>query len=232
MEKIVEKLAVAVMGLGMLFATGCSAAQIPLQPAAGTVQNYPSRSPVVNTISLSTQADGKAADKKVNVYADGMVALTGLPWFSQGNDRTCAQANIASVMNYWGTPISYPQVVKEMNPMNLPTDVVNVTDYLRKKGFAAQDYRKASINYLKAQINSGRPVIVLVDFGELASEHYITVKGYNDKTGDILYNDPVEGGNMLLDYASFEKMWQNKSLASIPGFGDKYARIAFDVAVK
>jgi len=42
----------------------------------------------------------------------------------------------------------------------------------------------------------------------------------------------VEGGNMLLDYASFEKMWANKSLAGVPGFGDKYARIAFDIAVK
>jgi uncharacterized protein YvpB len=232
MQSIVAKLATAVMGLGLLFATGCSGAQIPMQPAAGMVQNYPSRSPIVNTIPLSTQAGTKAADKKLNVYADGMVALSGLPWFSQGNDRTCAQANIASVMNYWGQNVSYPQVVKEMNPMNLPTDVVNVTTYLRGKGFAAQDYRKATINYLKQQINNGRPTIVLVDFGDLSSEHYITVKGYNDKTGDILYNDPVEGGNMLLDYASFEKMWANKSLAGVPGFGDKYARIAFDVAVK
>jgi hypothetical protein len=232
MQTIVAKLATAVMGLGMLLATGCSGAQIPLQPSAGVVQNYPSRTPVVNTIPLSTQSGSKVSGKKLNVYADGMVALSGLPWFAQGNDRTCAQANIASVMNYWGVETTYPQVVKEMNPMNMPTDVVNVTNYLRGKGFVAQDYRKASLNYLKSQINAGRPVIVLVDFGSLASEHYITVKGYNDKTGDILYNDPVEGGNMLLDYASFEKMWQNKSLAGVPGFGDKYARIAFDVAVK
>ena len=70
-----------------------------------------------------------------------------------------------------------------------------------------------------------------VSEGANDEEHYVTVKGYNDKTGDILYNDPVEGGNMLLDYASFDKMWQNKSLAGI-GFGDKYAQIAFDVAVK
>jgi predicted double-glycine peptidase len=231
MQALINKLATAVMGLGMLVATGCTGAMIPTQPAAGIVQNYPSRSPIVNTLPLTTQAGTRSTTKKLNVYADGMVALTGLPWFSQGNDRTCAQANIASVMNYWGVQASYPQVVKEMNPMNLPTDVANITTYLRNKGFTAQDYRKASINFLKQQVNNGRPTIVLIDFGDLASQHYVTVKGYNDKTGDILYNDPVEGGNMLLDYASFEKMWQNKSLAGI-GFGDKYAQIAFDVAVK
>jgi hypothetical protein len=232
MGKFWQMLTSTVMGVGMLVATGCSGAQIPLQPAAGLTQNYPSRSPVVNSISLRTQAGTRTADKKVNVYADGMVALSNVPWFQQGNDRTCAQAAISAVMNYWGTPVSYPQVVKEMNPGNLPTDAVNISNYLRNKGFMAQDYRKATINFLKKQINDGKPTIVLIDFGDLASEHYVVVKGYNDKTGDILYSDSVTGPNMLLDYASFQESWKNKPLAAIPLFGDKYAGIAFDVAVK
>lgn len=232
MKSLKQTLTMIVMGAGMLMATGCSGAVLPNQPSAGILQNYPSRTPVVKTLPLTTQSGPRALDAKLNVYGDGMVALTGLPWFNQGNDRTCAQANIASIMNYWGVQTTYPQVVKEMNPLNMPTDVINVTDYLRKKGLTAQDYRKATLNYLKQQINNGRPTLVLVDFGELSSEHYITVKGYNDKTGDILYNDPVEGPNMLLDYASFEKMWANKSLSAIPTFGDKYSNIAFDVAVK
>lgn len=231
MGKLMQTVATVLMGMGMLTAVGCSAPNIPMQPPTGIVQNYPARIPVVKSLPLSTQS-GVRTESKVNVYADGMVALTGLPWFRQGNDRTCAQANIASVMNYWGYSISYPEVVKEMNPGNLPTDAVNVSNYLRGKGLYAQDYRKATINFLKKQINEGKPVIVLLDFGDLASEHYVTVKGYNDRTGDILYNDPVDGPNMLLDYATFERMWQNRSLQSIPLFGDKYAGIAFDVAVK
>lgn len=233
MATIGQMLVSTAMGLGMLVATGCSGTQIPLQPAGGIVQNYPTRTPVVNTVSLSTQAAGAPAQtKQVDVYADGTVALTGLPWFNQGNDRTCAQANIASIMNYWGISTTYPKVVAEMNPMNLPTDVINVTTYLRQKGLNAQDYREATINYLKQQINEGKPTLVLLDFGDLSSEHYVTVKGYNDTTGKILYNDPVEGPNMLLDYDTFQQLWGNAALKAIPTFGDKYTRIAFDVSVK
>lgn len=231
MSKIWQTVTNVVMGVGVLLAAGCTAPNIPLQPMAGTIGDYPSRTPAVQSIPLTTQSGAKMASK-VNVYADGTVALTGLPHFRQGNDRTCAQANIASVMNYWGQSVSYPDVVKQMNPGNMPTDPVAITGYLRGKGLHAQDYRKATINFLKKQVNDGKPVIVLLDFGDLASEHYVTVKGYNDKTGDILYSDPIEGPNMLLSYSVFERMWQNKSLASIPLFGDKFHGIAFDVAVK
>lgn len=243
MGKLRQTVATVVLGLGTLFLAGCSGPAMGVimnQPPTGVNGDYPARIPLVRSIPLSAQSSlgtqaGQTAVKNpnnLNVYADGTVALSGLPWFHQGMDRTCAQANIASVMNYWGQSISYTDVVKQMNPNNMPTDPVAVTGFLRNKGLAAQDYRKASVNFLKKQINDGKPVIVMLDFGDLASEHYVTVKGYNDRNGDILYNDPVDGPNMLLSYGEFEKMWQNKSLAAIPLFGDKYAGIAFDVAVK
>ena len=232
MQKLWQAITGAALALVALSAVGCSAPNIPMQPATGVVKDYRTASPTAVVRSLTTQATANAQPKKVNVYADGMVAVTGLPHFQQGNDRTCAQSNIASLMNYWGKDASYQGVVKEMNPSNLPTDVNNVTKYLRGKGLAAQDYRLATLNFLKKQINEGKPTLVLMDFGSLATEHYVTIKGYNEKTRELLYNDPVDGPNMLVSYEAFENMWQNRSLAAVPGFGAKYNRIAFDVAVK
>lgn len=213
--------------LALMFGRSCSMPNVPPQPDAGFAQDY--RMQVVR--SLPVQLDGQLSSPtaRLNLYADGVVALSGLPWYHQGSDRTCAQANIAMLMGYWGKPTSYQQVVREMNPGNLPTDVVNVTGYLRQKGLSAQDYRLATLNFVKERINAGRPVLVLLDFGSLASTHYVTIKGYDDRRKELLVSDPVIGANVRLPYEAFDKYWQNRSLSTLPGFKDKYARIAFDV---
>ncbi|MBC7545809.1 MAG: hypothetical protein H7338_24010, partial [Candidatus Sericytochromatia bacterium] len=62
MKSLMQTLTTAVFGLGMLFATGCSSAVVPLQPTAGILQNYPTRSPLVKTMSLATQSGTRTAN--------------------------------------------------------------------------------------------------------------------------------------------------------------------------
>lgn len=165
----------------------------------------------------------------VNYYDDGTIAISNIPFYQQGNDNTCGQATMTSILNYWGVGLTYQNVVNQTNSWNMFTDVNKITEYLRKKGIYAQDYRGATTNFIKDRIRKGLPPIVLLDFGSLSSEHYVIVKGYNDDKKKFLILDPVDGPNIEIDYDNFENMWANKSLKKLGLFGDKYDRIVFDI---
>lgn len=209
-----------------LVPSACTAPDIPLQPATGFPATYGTTVVQAWEVRPST---GPASVLKL--YTDGMLVIEGVPWFHQGQDRTCAQANIATLLNFWGVPLSYPTVVEQMNPGNFPTDVGAIRTYLRQKGLRVQDYRGATVNFLRQQINAGRPTLVLLDFGDLASTHYVTVKGYDKGGTRLLLNDPVAGANTVMPVGEFERRWQAASLAQVPGFGDRYTRVAFVVDV-
>jgi hypothetical protein len=221
---LVEPLAVAILAITM----ACTAPNIPLQPATGYSMDYTAAG-VTRVWRISAPAGQPDRHTVLKLHDDGMLALSGVPWFHQGTDRTCAQANIATLLNFWGHPQSYPSIVAEMNPGNLPTDVNRISSYLRQKGLKAQDYRLASLNFLRQQVNQGRPTLVLLDFGSLATTHYVTVKGYDEAGTRLLINDPVAGPNLVMAVDEFQRLWRNRSLASVPGIGDKYRFIAFDV---
>lgn len=165
----------------------------------------------------------------VNYYQDGTVSISNLPFYQQGNNNTCGQAVMTSILNYWGVDITYQTVVNQTNSWNMFTDVDKITRYIRQKNVYAQDYRMASLSFLKDRIRKGLPVIVLLDFGTLATEHYVIVRGYNDEEKEFIILDPVDGPNIKIKYDAFEKMWENKSLEQMGLFGDKYKRIAFDI---
>lgn len=209
-----------ISSLSFLIVQGCSP-RIPLESSVGVVQNY-SSSAITKVLS-----DGIASS--INYHNDGTIAIANIPYFQQGSDNTCAQACMTSLLNYWGVNVSYQSVVNQTNSGNLPTDVVKITNFLRKNGLYAQDYREATINFLKDRVNKGTPVIILLDFGKLSYEHYVLVTGYNDKTEELLILDPVDGPNQRYSYQSIESMWENRSLEKIKIFGDKYSKIAFDV---
>lgn len=214
----------AAIALG-LFLTGCGTPLAPMQPAAGMLEDYDQyyKTPVINQLQVNPRAN-------LNLYADGTIAIENVPTFKQGDDRTCAQAVTASVLNYWGVKTTYQNVINEANPNNMPTDTGSIADYLRKKGLKAQDYRMATMNFLKKQVNDGKPTPVLLDFGGLSNEHYILVIGYNDNYQEVVFNDSIDGPNLRMGYAEFEKKWQNAALGSLLIFGGKFRQAAVDVS--
>lgn len=213
---------IRIIGLVLALFVACALPNLPLQPDEGLLPNRPTTSPLLDQVFLG---EGRSLD----LFADGLVALPGIPWYHQGDDRTCAQANVASLLQYWGVEINYPQVVQEMNPLNLPTDVRPIALYLLRKGVKAQEYRLATTNFLKRQVHLGRPALVLLDFGNLPSLHYVLVTGYNDRDGYFLISDPIERPDLRMPYATFERMWRNDTLRKIVGMGDRYSRVVFDV---
>lgn len=169
--------------------------------------------------------------KQIHVYKNGNKVLHDVPFLKQGEDNTCAQAVMTSMLKYWGVDADYQNIVNENNRFNLPTTHDGITKFLRKKGLKVQDYNGASMNNLIAQINKGRPSIVLLDYGGLTQEHYVIVVGYNQKKGTITLHDSVEGPYIEMNAKRFDKMWRNDSVARLPVFGGPaYKNLIFDIA--
>ena len=166
----------------------------------------------------------------IQVYQNGSRVIDGVPFFRQGNDNTCGQAVITTLVNFWGIDMDYQAVVNEANPNNLPTTDAAMTNYLRSKGLKAQPFRRASLENLIHQINQGRPTPVLLDFGGLSQEHYVIVVGYNPDKNTMIVHDSLEGPYIEMPSARFVQMWENQSLQSVHIFGgENYRRIMFDV---
>lgn len=200
---------------------GCSTPRVPMQSLTGTVENY--HSSVIRVLNDTNPAG------TVNYYQDGTIAITNVPFFRQGHDNTCGQAVMASILNFWGVNVPYQTIVNQTNAGNLPTDVWKITDYFKKYGLYAQDYRLATLDFVKVRIQNGQPVIMLLDFGTVSTEHYVIATGYNENTQEMIILDPIDGPNVKLPYTQVEKMWENRSLKGLGIFGDKYNRIVFDV---
>lgn len=218
--KIQKKL--ILISLASITINSCGSPKVPFQSSIGVIQNY-SASPVLKTLKDSGLS-------KVNYYKDGSIVIEGVPFFQQGRDNTCGQAVMASVLNFWGVGISYQQIVNETNPGNGPTDVARISSYLRRQGLNAQDYRLATLNFVKDRIQKGQPVIMLLDFGSLQTVHYVIAVGYNDEKQELIFHDSVDGPNVKLSYVQVEQLWENMSMRKLGIFGDKYKRIAFDIS--
>lgn len=215
-KKLASLFMITIMSTSLLASCGS-----PRVGNFATLENY-SESSVVKSLNSNPL-------NSVNYYKDGTISISNIPFYQQGNNNTCGQAVMTSILNYWGVDITYQTVVNQTNSWNMFTDVDKITKYIRQKGVYAQDYRLASMSFLKDRIRKGLPSIVLLDFGDLSTEHYVIVRGYNDDEKEFIILDPVDGPNVKVKYEIFEKMWENRSLKQMGLFGDKYNRIAFDI---
>lgn len=226
--------------------TGCSTPVAPLQPDNGTVSNYSvntvtsgysvsrllsSRNKSRNLVTTTTSKSSASTVKKgVVTSSDGTVSINGIPFFRQGNDNTCGQAAMTSVLNYWGIDVDYQTVINDTNPNNGATDLLTIQAYMINNGLQSLIHNDSTLDLLKKIIDGGKPAIVLLDFGTLGTEHYVVVSGYNDKKGTILINDPRNGANLSMSQTDFDDKWENKSLGNLLIFGSKYNRPIVEVA--
>lgn len=217
-ENFIKKSVAILSAVSGLLLSGCNSPVAPLQPDAGTIYSYTRNYSLKNNQGVVSKAK------------DGTVTISGIPLFKQGNDNTCGQAAMASILNFWGDKTSYQTVINETNLGNMPTDLGTIEQYLQNKGLNAKAYKKGTTEYLKYLVDQGKPPIVLLDFGGLSEEHYVVVSGYNDTKDTILINDSRNGPYIPYKTVNFEQMWKNQSLANMIIFGDKFDRPIFDIS--
>jgi ABC-type bacteriocin/lantibiotic exporter with double-glycine peptidase domain len=132
--------------------------------------------------------------------------LEGVPFFPQ-EAYQCGPASLASVLNYWGLPISPEEIAEEIFSKGARGTLnLDMFLYVQRKGLKANQDR-GSPESLKRDIDAGRPVIVLVDLGfwVVRQGHYMVVFGYG-KQGVIVHSGREQ--RKLIPWTSFLKSWE------------------------
>ena len=132
--------------------------------------------------------------------------IRNVPFYPQ-EAYQCGPASLAGVLNYWGLNISPAEIAAAIySPGARGTLDVDMGFYAEKKGLRASQYR-GSLEDLKSNIDSNRPLLVLVDDGFWVYEqaHYMVVVGYD--TGGLIVNSGKEQGRFI-PLNRFLKSWE------------------------
>jgi predicted double-glycine peptidase len=132
--------------------------------------------------------------------------IQNIPFYPQ-EAYQCGPASLAGVLNYWGLPVS-PQVIAVEIYSSSAKGTLNVdlTLYAREKGFKATSY-PGSVEDIHEKIDSGLPLIVLVDYGFLVYQqnHFMVIIGYGEE--GILVNSGKHQ-RQFIPYNSFLRTWE------------------------
>jgi len=132
--------------------------------------------------------------------------IDGVPFFPQ-EEYQCGPASLAGVLNFYGWKVSPAEIAAEIfSRQARGTLDMDMVFYARKKGLKAEKYR-GTFEDLQGQINSRRPVIVLIDqgFWVYQSHHFMVVVGYDE--GGIIVNSGKEE-RKFISRDSFSKTWE------------------------
>jgi hypothetical protein len=206
--------------------TGCGAPHVPTTSKAlqgiqyDQVYKKVRQSVGYDTTKSAYKVASLPGGRQLMSFSDGSRVVKDVPFLKQGSDNTCAQVTTTVVLNYWGVKQDYQALVNKQNRWNLATHYDEIVKYMKACGLEAKAYRGGNIGYLKSLVDQGRPPIVLLEFNnDLFQQHYITVVGYNNVTGKIIFHDSIDGPYRQLDEEEFHEMWQSKHLANLPIFG-------------
>lgn len=98
----------------------------------------------------------------------------------------CGPASIAGVLNYWDIHVSAEEIATDIYSKSAKGTLdVDMVLYARKKGLKGRQY-SGSMEDIRLNIDSGYPIIVLVDYGFWICQrnHFMVIVGY-DKDGII-----------------------------------------------
>lgn len=107
--------------------------------------------------------------------------IENVPFYSQESYQ-CGPASLASVLNYWGVNVTPDNIAKEIfSESARGTLNIDMILYAQRKGLKVTQY-KGGIEDLKKNIESGYPLVVLVDYGFSLYQvnHFMVVVGYNE----------------------------------------------------
>ena len=136
----------------------------------------------------------------------GEVVLGNIPFHPQ-EDYRCGPASLAGVLNYQGLGISPGEIAHDLFSKSAGgTLTIDMALYPQRKGFFALSY-SGSLRDLKEKIDSGYPLIVMVDYGFSLWQmnHFMVVVGYNND-GVIVNSGKKE--HELIGNDAFLRNWR------------------------
>lgn len=189
---------------------------------------------VVNTVSdvfssgngSSDVAATSTGSKILPGYEDQSIDIDG--------DNYCGQFAMSAVFTGMGIPATPQLVYKDTNPAGIFTAPPTIIEYLNMKGVDATQKQKASVNDIIAKIDSGKPVMVLMNSGD-GTPHWVCIYGYSTgASGEITgmkmrdsYWGTRKGYDM--EITAFSDMWKSPLGNKLPGNLADYSNLMIDI---
>lgn len=132
--------------------------------------------------------------------------IENVPFYPQ-KAYQCGPASLAGVLNYWGINVLPDDIATEIYSSSAKgTLTLDMKFYAEKRGLKARIY-KGSLTEIKEKIDSGYPLIVLVDFGFwiLKKNHFMVITGYN--VNGVIVNSGKER-QKFIPKEEFLKSWE------------------------
>lgn len=143
--------------------------------------------------------------KEIDIPGDVHI-IENVPFFPQ-EDYQCGPASLAIVLNFWGIDVTPYDIAREIFSKTAGGTLnIDMVLYANKRGLKAVQYR-GSAGDLKKNIDSGFPVIVLVDYGFSLYQvnHFMVIIGYNEQGVMV---DSGRKKNAFISWNDFLKTWE------------------------
>ena len=137
---------------------------------------------------------------------NGLHLIQNVPFFPQ-EDYQCGPASLASVLKYLGVPVTPDDVAKAIYSTSARGTLnIDMALYAHSRGLEASQY-KGGLDDLKEKIASGRPLIVLVDYGfsVFQANHFMVVIGYGNEA--VVVNSGKQE-KKFISFDDFMKSWE------------------------
>ncbi len=142
-----------------------------------------------------------------------------VPFFPDHADQ-CGPSVVASVLTFWGTPVTPSELKQEIYTARLKGSLsIDLMLAAQKHGFKAHLY-SGSVEDLKSELGKGHPVIAFLNRGYdfLPVGHYVVINGYDDaRQGFVIHSGMKK--NKFISYKSFSGYWnktQRSTLLILP----------------
>ena len=132
--------------------------------------------------------------------------ISNIPFHAQ-EDYQCGPASLASVMNYWKKDVTPDDIAREIYSKSAKGTLdIDMVIYPQRKGLIAEQY-SGGMKDLKKNIDSGYPLVVLIDYGFWAFQlnHFMVVVGYNED--GVIVNSGKDKGKFISE-EDFIKTWE------------------------
>lgn len=132
--------------------------------------------------------------------------IENVPFYPQETYQ-CGPASLAGVLNYWGIAVEPYDIAKEIFSKSVKGTLnIDMALYAQRKGLKAT-LHKGDMEDLKKNIDSGFPVIVLVDYGISLYQvnHFMVVTGYNEH--GVIANSGKDQNKFIAE-KDFLKVWK------------------------
>ena len=119
----------------------------------------------------------------------------------------CGPASLAGVLNYWGIQTNQDEVADEIYSKTAKGTLnIDMIAYAEQKGFKVKQF-KGSIKDIKTYINSGYPLIVMVDYGLwlYQKNHFMVIVGYNNNGA---YANSGGKKSLFLSFNKLYRIWE------------------------